>query len=192
MAPTYAGPVRDEPLAVELHNTIYVAHGAVADGLAGEASLAAWLRAVADRLPAGARGADPARLPDVLALRDAVGAALRAAADGRRVPAAALRAINDAAARAPRSPALAQRRDGELRAIVDHHGADAADVVLAAMAADAVELLAGPRRADLRVCGAPACVLMFVKDHPRRAWCSASCGNRARQARHYRRTHAAD
>jgi hypothetical protein len=40
----------------------------------------------------------------------------------------------------------------------------------------------------LRACGAPGCVLMFLKDHPRREWCSNACGNRARQARHYDRT----
>ena len=36
-----------------------------------------------------------------------------------------------------------------------------------------------------------ACVQYFVKDHPRREWCSAACGNRARVARHYtkRRDH---
>jgi predicted RNA-binding Zn ribbon-like protein len=29
--------------------------------------------------------------------------------------------------------------------------------------------------------------LYFVKRHPRREWCSAGCGNRARVARHYHR-----
>jgi predicted RNA-binding Zn ribbon-like protein len=33
-------------------------------------------------------------------------------------------------------------------------------------------------------------VLVFLKQHPRREWCSAACGNRARQAGHYRRTHS--
>jgi predicted RNA-binding Zn ribbon-like protein len=41
----------------------------------------------------------------------------------------------------------------------------------------------GQLQPDLRACGAPGCVLMFVKDHPRREWCSVACGNRARQAR---------
>jgi len=186
----YPGPARHEPLAVELHNTLYVQRGAVVDGLAGETGLAAWLRAVADRLPDGAHRADRARLPDFLALRHAVRTALQAALAGERVPAGALRAINADAGRAPASPALSQARDGALRSRVDHHGADPADIALAAIAGDAVDLLAGPLRAQLRACGAPACVLVFVKDHPRRAWCSAGCGNRARQARHYRRTPA--
>ena len=75
---------------------------------------------------------------------------------------------------------------------IDHHGTNRADVVLAALAGDAIELVTGPRRADLRACGAPGCVLVFLKDHPRREWCSNACGNRARQARHYRRAHGRD
>jgi predicted RNA-binding Zn ribbon-like protein len=61
-------------------------------------------------------------------------------------------------------------------------------VILAACAASAIELLTGPDRDALRACGAPGCALLFLKDHPRRAWCSTACGNRARQARHYART----
>jgi predicted RNA-binding Zn ribbon-like protein len=39
----------------------------------------------------------------------------------------------------------------------------------------------------LRPCNAPGCPLFYVLDHPRRAWCSPGCGNRARAARHYAR-----
>ncbi len=57
--------------------------------------------------------------------------------------------------------------------------------LLGGLAADAIEFLAsGP---ELRACLAPGCVLYFVKDHPRRAWCSTGCGNRVRAARHYAR-----
>lgn len=58
---------------------------------------------------------------------------------------------------------------------------------LATITAEAVELFTGERHSRLRACYAPGCVLYFVKDHPRREWCSAACGNRARAARHYRR-----
>jgi predicted RNA-binding Zn ribbon-like protein len=68
------------------------------------------------------------------------------------------------------------------------HTADATDVALATLAADAIELLTGSGRQDIRACRAPNCVLMFFRDNPRRRWCSAACGNRARQARHYART----
>lgn len=66
----------------------------------------------------------------------------------------------------------------------EQHGPDG---VLARIAEEAVTLFAGPLRADLRVCHGPGCVRYFLRDHPRRGWCSPSCGNRARVARHYHR-----
>ena len=59
--------------------------------------------------------------------------------------------------------------------------------------AEAVTLFAAPSQPDqpgppqLRACLGPGCVLYFVQQHPRREWCSAGCGNRARVARHYHR-----
>jgi predicted RNA-binding Zn ribbon-like protein len=107
---------------------------------------------------------------------------------GTAQDAAALEVINRASARAPRSPIATWRPDADPVAATDHHGASRADLLIAALAADAIELLTGPRRGDLRACRAPGCVLLFLKDHPRREWCSNTCGNRARQARHYHRT----
>jgi predicted RNA-binding Zn ribbon-like protein len=69
---------------------------------------------------------------------------------------------------------------------------DGPDGVLARIAEEAVDLFAGPLRADLRVCRGPGCVLYFLRDHPRREWCSAGCGNRARVARHYHRHRSAE
>nr|WP_083986585.1 CGNR zinc finger domain-containing protein [Frankia sp. EI5c] len=48
-------------------------------------------------------------------------------------------------------------------------------------------MLGGGSGAAPRSCAAPGCPLFFVKHHPRREWCSAACGNRARVARHYAR-----
>jgi predicted RNA-binding Zn ribbon-like protein len=178
----YTGPLRDEPLAIELHNTLYMADGERVDGLE---QADAWLAGLAGRLP-DVPGAGPTAA-ELAALREPVRAALHAAAAGAAQDPAVLAAINRAAARAPHSPAIVPRGDG-LAAAVDHHGASRADVVVAALAADAIDLLTGPRGADLRGCHAPGCVLIFLKDHPRREWCCNACGNRARQARHYRRT----
>jgi len=58
---------------------------------------------------------------------------------------------------------------------------------LSSIAHQSIDLLVGEDRVNLRACYAPGCVLYFVKDHPRREWCSHACGNRARAARHYRR-----
>ncbi|UWZ59536.1 CGNR zinc finger domain-containing protein [Dactylosporangium aurantiacum] len=66
---------------------------------------------------------------------------------------------------------------------------DPALAAVAAIAEEAVALFAGPDRRLLRACRAPGCVLYFVRNHPRREWCSDGCGNRARVARHYQRHH---
>ncbi len=185
--PGYSGPLRDEPLAIELHNTIYAAGGEVVDGLAQPASARAWLAELAGRLPEGGERSGP-KPAELVALRDAVRAALHAVLEGVPCDPAVLDTINRAGARAPTSPRVIWRPGAEPVAATDHHGAGRADVVISAFAADAIELLTGPQLEDLRACGAPGCVLLFLKDHPRREWCSNACGNRARQARHYHRT----
>ncbi|MFD5825369.1 CGNR zinc finger domain-containing protein [Lentzea sp. NPDC060358] len=93
--------------------------------------------------------------------------------------------VNRAARSARHWPRLAVE-GGELVRHNDSEGSPA-DRERASIAAEAVELFTGADRVLLRACYAPGCVLYFVKDHPRREWCSASCGNRARAARHYRR-----
>jgi predicted RNA-binding Zn ribbon-like protein len=182
MTPGYPGPLRDQPLPIELHNTLYATtRGERCDGISEPAELRAWLGAVASDLPVTAQAVDAERVGDFRALRDAVRGALRAALDAKPVPANARRALNDAAAACPRSTQLAT--DGTRR--IRYHADDPTTVVLAAIAHETIVLLSGPRARDLRTCDAPGCVLAFLKDHPRRAWCSPACGNRARQARHY-------
>ena len=176
----YAGPLRDESLAIELSNTVYVSGGELADGLEAPQ---AWLEAIAPRLPAGSGAWPPAAA--LKELREAVRASLQ---PRRRHPLPRRSTRSTAPPRALR--ARPARRAGRCVAGTDYHGATRAEIVLAAFAADAIDLLTGPRRADLRACGAPGCVLLFLKDHPRREWCSNACGNRARQARHYQRLRA--
>jgi predicted RNA-binding Zn ribbon-like protein len=183
--PPYAGPVRDEPLAVELHNTLYVVNGEQ-DGLADAGGLRAWLGAIADRLPVDAKAVDPTRLEDFASLRAAVREALHASLEERAMSGDAVAALNTCSAASPQSVQLRQRgrtRDARPR----YHGPSPTDIVLGVIAADAIALAGGSRAGDLRVCGRPGCVLMFVTDHPRREWCSPACGNRVRQARHYAR-----
>ena len=50
----YAGPLKDEPIAVELHNTLYALGGAARRPLS-RAQAEAWLEALGERLPAAAR-----------------------------------------------------------------------------------------------------------------------------------------
>jgi predicted RNA-binding Zn ribbon-like protein len=184
----YLGPLRDEPIAVELHNTLYASGGELFDGLDTPASADGWLTGLAEQLPGGGKGSGPKR-EELIDLRQAVREALHAVVDGAVPPRACMDTINRYSTRAPRSR-VARWRNGPLPVPDWHYGrASRADIVLSALAADAIELLTGPDRANLRACEAPGCVLLFVKGHTRREWCSGQCGNRARQARHYRRTH---
>ena len=153
----------------------------------GGHAIVSWLTALGKRLPVGGAGGDP-RLEELAELRAAVRETLHAAVEGRSPPREAIEALNRASARAPRSAAARWRRTAAPLAEPRVHTDDRADVVVAAFAADAIELITGPRRDAIRACGAPGCVLLFLKDHPRREWCSDACGNRARQARHYERT----
>jgi predicted RNA-binding Zn ribbon-like protein len=203
---TYSGPLRDEPLAVELHNTIYATSGGRVDAFDDPAQMRAWLEAIEPRLagglPRGAwpcaedflaladglpRGARPCAA-DLVALRDHVRAVLQAVATGSRPSQSSLVAINAASRRAPRALVAVWHPGDHPTPGTDFASASRADVVLGTFAAGAIDLICGPSRDDLRTCGAPGCVLMFVKRHPRREWCSDRCGNRARQARHYERT----
>jgi predicted RNA-binding Zn ribbon-like protein len=187
---SYAGPLHAEPLPIELHNTLFATRAGACDGLRGRRELRAWLDAIGPRLPIEPSAVDLARREQLVALRDHVREALHAALERRPIPAATLEALNAASAADPRSARLAQR-GGARTAEVRHHGATQTDVLLGALAAETIELLSDAHARDLRICGAPGCVLMFLKDHPRRAWCSAACGNRTRQARHYARVRAA-
>jgi predicted RNA-binding Zn ribbon-like protein len=174
----YSGPVRSDPLAVELHNTLYADRGRPVDGIAGAARLTAWLEAVEDRLPVPARAVE-ADVERFVALRGSVREVLHAVVERRPADPTAIEALNAAAAADPRSPRLA----ADLTVRTTHHGPTPTHAVLGTIAADAIDLVS----ADLGLCGAPGCVLMFVREHPRRQWCSDRCGNRARQARHYAR-----
>ena len=184
----YTGPLRDEPLAIELHNTIYAAGGDGVDALADPEMAVAWLEALAPRLHHDALppGAWPSAT-ELVALRAGVRGALHAAAGDARADRANLDAINAASRRARRSPVAVPGAAAHHALGTDYGDASRADIVLATIAADAIDLLTGERRHNLRMCGAPRCVLMFLSDHPRREWCSNRCGNRARQARHYER-----
>lgn len=197
-------PLLGEPLPVELMNSVWADREGVHDALSEPVGAEAWVRAVAPRmellsegdLDALVGGADLGRLAARLtALRDALRRlAAEATADPRPRAAsataeldAAVAALNEAARAVPRwsaltwtagsPPARQARTSGQLVA-----------AAVSALAEEAIRLFtAADDRTRLRACFAPGCVLYFLKDHPRREWCSPACGNRARAARHYAR-----
>ncbi|GLZ79494.1 hypothetical protein Afil01_43010 [Actinorhabdospora filicis] len=157
------------PPAIGLANTTYAVRGKLRDGLTTTAELAALL--TVDATPTG-DDLDAAR-----ALRDAFRAAAAALAEGEAPAPGDLAVINATTAAAPHwrelTPALTTR---------DARTGPPVAAALAALAEDAITLLT---EGHVRVCGRKECVLLFVKDHPRREWCSPGCGNKVRAARHY-------
>ena len=181
----------DEPVPVRLMNTIWADRAGVHDDLTKPADLGAWLQSAHStaRPPAVTRR----QLTDARQLRDALRSiAAFVTADTRQAAASvigdvdeAIEIVNRAAATNPAVPRLT--RD---RALLHQFAAadgPAVATALADIAAAAIDLFAGDDTSSLRACQAPGCVLYFVKDHPRREWCSNTCGNRARASRHYYR-----
>ncbi|MBB6349290.1 CGNR zinc finger domain-containing protein [Nonomuraea muscovyensis] len=183
-------PLLGEPPPIELANTVHAVRGHRRDGLRTIEHLAAWLRDVRPRLAVPLTDAELCEvtgedLADARELRDAIRALASAAApesgDAALDPRAA-ETLNRHARRSPRWRELLL--DPEPHAVVRGTGRPVA-AALAAVAEEAVDLFAGPARHRLRACQGPGCVLHFVRESPRREWCSAGCGNRARAARHY-------
>jgi predicted RNA-binding Zn ribbon-like protein len=165
---------------LDVHHPVALDAAQIREGIGTAEELTAWLAA-------HELGTGLVVVAEFVALRDAVCGIFRAVADGTPVSPPDLDAVNRAAAAVPYWPVLSLSGNGF--EVHERTGCAAVPASRAALARDAMSLLAGPLRTELRACRAPGCVLFFVKDHPRREWCSATCGNRARVARHYRRHH---
>jgi predicted RNA-binding Zn ribbon-like protein len=210
--PLTDAPLFGEPLPVELMNTVWADRDGVHDSLLDADDLARWLTSVRPRLPVGptaddgarSAGEDPAddglsgalvgefrQLRDALRRLAAVTTAdpRPAASSATKDLTAAVDAVNHACAYAPAWSRLDWPEDGTPTR-TDRSAHSQAATALSCIAEQATRLFTGDTRTELRACHAPGCVLYFVRSHPRREWCSAACGNRARVARHYHRHHA--
>ena len=189
-------PLLNEPLPVELMNTIWADRNGVHDALRDPDGVRAWLSAVSPRLDVVTMGSADLDVPGhrLIDLRDALRRlAAEATADPRAAAVsgtldlhAAVSALNEVAGAAPRWSALTWT-PGQEPALTVHASGPAASAALSAIAEESIALFGHDDRRRLRACLAPGCVLYFVKNHPRQQWCSAGCGNRARAARHYQR-----
>lgn len=187
-------PLLGEPPPLELANTAYAVRGRLQDGLMTVEHLTAWLRDLRPRLAVPVTDAD---LQDVgegdlhLAreLRDVIRALAAAAVADHDPDPDTVTTLNRHAALAPRWREL--RTAPEPHTTVRSTGRPVA-AALAALAEEAVVLFAGPARHEVHACHGPGCVLYFLRDTPRREWCSAGCGNRARAARHYAKKKTAE
>jgi predicted RNA-binding Zn ribbon-like protein len=180
----------DEPLPVRFLNTVWADASGLHDDLDARRSLDAWLDAVG--LDRRRERTTAEQLAAARELRDAardLAAQVTAVTDGVTGPPVvdvrrAIAIVNRASARVPR-PELALS-DGKIRGS-ERQPASVVTGALATVAGATVDLLGGDDAARLRACRAPGCVVYFVRSHPRREWCSVTCGNRVRAARHYER-----
>ena len=119
-------------------------------------------------------------------LREAIYRLLQAARQGEEPAPGDIEALNRAAARPPLAPRL-----GSSGHDFTWHAARPLEAVLAAVARDAVELLAGDRIPRVRECAEVSCTILFLDgSRPgKRRWCAmARCGNRSKKAA-FRRRH---
>ena len=195
-------PLLNEPLPVELMNTIWADRDGVHDALRDPGGTRSWLSAISPRLdvltPAGLGALGSTDLgqfgQQLIGLRDGLRRlAEEVTADPRPAATsatsdllAAVSALNGAACATPSWPTLTWTPGQEPAQTIHADGPPAA-AALSAIARESIAMFSGDDRRQLRACLAPGCVLYFIKNHPRREWCSAACGNRARAARHYQR-----
>jgi predicted RNA-binding Zn ribbon-like protein len=148
----------------------------------------AWIRQLAGRLAgAGAPSAIEATfreadLSSLLALREALRGVAGALVGGVAPDVQDVDRVNRAAALAPRWTSIAWD-DGPAKAT--ETSGTPVDQVFSVLADDAIGLFTGTNANRLRLCERPGCVLFFLKDHPRREWCTPACGARVRAARSY-------
>jgi predicted RNA-binding Zn ribbon-like protein len=148
------------------------------------ADLADWLGAAG--LVAGQPQIDEALLADVLGLREAIDAGVRAAVTGQPFPAAAIGELNAWLAAGPAQPPQLRLSGGVAVLGAQVSPRQPRDVV-SDIALDAAEVLGTELRDRLRICPGPGCGGRFADESPagRRRWCSmAVCGNRNKAATH--------
>ncbi|MGK3205891.1 CGNR zinc finger domain-containing protein [Amycolatopsis sp. MEPSY49] len=165
-----AAPGEERSPALALVNTRRLSAGGEVDDLAdatGRLGLPATL------------GADELRR--VTELRAAVRELLAALTEDRAPSADAVETVNAAARADAAAPQLAwprrewrSTRPGSL------------EEALATLARDAIDVVTGDLAPLVRPCEAHGCVRFFLREHARRRWCSTTCGDRVRAARHQR------
>ena len=139
---------------------------------------------------------DPAAAERVLGkirrVRDAVRKVAYAVAENRPAPAAALSEVN----RALRAREIIELEPAADGITVGHrHVGDPVDDALARLAQPVVQAIAAGHEDRIRICANDECRWVFYDESPtgRRRWCDmATCGNRAKAARHRARKKAAE
>ncbi|HEX4359070.1 MAG TPA: CGNR zinc finger domain-containing protein [Pseudonocardia sp.] len=196
----------EQPPAVELLNTLGDERHGEPGSAEDERGLRAWLADAGDRRPDANDAALFHSVLDDSVLDDSVldVAGLRRLRDALRVVAARVAGATPTVAAAPdldedEALRVLNQVSGAARwwfeldtaagaaALVRRGSATGSAALLGRLAEDGIHVFAG----ELLACTAPGCWRYFTRSDPRRQWCSAVCGNRARVARHYARQQAA-
>lgn len=178
------GAVGEElSVALSLANTIRMSRDGEVDLLSDAGAHTQWF--IDQSLTRRRLRVGPDEIARVAELRSAIRTLFTARIDGRRPPASTVDTINAFSRLKAVSATLAWTAEGPRRGATAGVG-DGIDVILATVAADAIDLVTGELGARLRRCQAPGCVGLFLRNHGRRVWCSTMCGDRVRAARHYR------
>jgi len=186
-------PVREEPLPIELINTEYSTQGRLRDGLSEPDHLAHWLAIHRDKFTTQLSddvlsATDRRHLTEFRALRQAIRGLVVASVEDQHPAPADVATLNRASRSTSWWPYLVWPPTGHPHL----HLATSQEPILAALSEIAqatIRILGGSDNELVRACQAPGCMLFYFRTHPRREWCSAACGNRARVARHYRKWH---
>lgn len=180
-------PLLGEPVSLEFANTVFAVRGRPTEGLESAHSLAEWLR---DKGFAVDFAVDEVKCRDLDAartLRTAIRDIAAAVTGARAWDVQAVETVNAYAASTPRWRELTIEPEPR---VTWRSSGGPVDAALGVIADDAIGIFGGASRDDLRACPGPNCILYFLTDG-RREWCSKTCGNRARAARHYAKTQQA-
>jgi predicted RNA-binding Zn ribbon-like protein len=175
-------------VCLDFVNTEIVVNGQRRDLLPGFPDLVAWLTQANVLEPPQSREALKHRGESVFRRAMDLRARLREMATGR--PTSALDSINALLRQGYGYEQLVRGRSGFARRF--HLQLDDPLNLLVPIAEDASDLLCDGDLSLVKKCKCPGCILFFydtTKSHTRQ-WCSmALCGNRAKVAAHYRRSH---
>lgn len=172
----------DRSIALAFVNSLRNGPSGTTDALDDPVALDWWL---AEHGLAAAPAATCRDVTDAALLRAALRGVLSARIGTATPGAADVAAVNTAASTSPGAPQL-DVVDGRFRldwAPVRGGVAEA----MAVVARDAIALVTSESGSRVHECGAGDCVRLFLPDRTTRTWCSTTCGNRVRAARHYAR-----
>jgi predicted RNA-binding Zn ribbon-like protein len=176
-------PGEDVSVALALVNSLAAGPAGQSDQLATQVEIARWIRSCGLGSVTAVHVSDE----DVAALaelRTAVRELFTAAADEREPDLTAVSLVNADARLVLGAPAL-RWLAGPPQQRWQAERPDTAANALALIARDAIEIVCGPLGPVIHHCEAHGCDRMFFRTHGRRRWCSNTCGDRVRVARHY-------